>query len=198
MIAGFLRKVYKPKHPKVIEAATNTGNIRRKLQAELNKEVENLKAERSLLLAKEEVLQKTMNEFEKEGFEASKKELKYTMLKRNVEINQNLYNSLLTRLKEADITENINASNIRITSEAMLPKAPIGVDKNRNLMMGIIIGLMIGFGLSFLYEYLDRSFRTEEKVREYLNLPVLSVIPLADISDDKINTTDIAENEVTS
>jgi len=192
-----LRKKYQPKHPKVIEAATNVANIRNKLQAELKKEVENLKAERELLQSKEDVLQKAMDDFGKEGFEASKKELKYTMLKRNVEINQNIYNSLLTRLKEADITENLNTANIRITSEAMLPKSPIGVDKNRNLLMGIIIGLMIGFGLSFLYEYLDRSLRTEEKVKEYLDLPVLAVIPMADVSKEKPDKADTAKkNEV--
>lgn len=187
-----LRKKYKSKHPKVIEAATNMGNIRSKLQTELKKEVENLKAERSLLISKEDVLQKTIDDFEKEGFEASKKELKYTMLKRNVEINQNLYNSLLTRLKEANIAENINKSNIRLISEAILPKSPIGIDKNRNLLMGIVMGLMIGFGLSFLFEFLDRSFRTEEKVREYLDLPVLSVIPLADHTENIDNNKNTA------
>lgn len=187
-----LRKVYKSKHPKVVEAATNTSNIRSKLQGELKKEVENLKAERSLLASKEEVLQKSMSEIEKEAFETSKKELKYKMLRRNVEINQNLYNSLLTRLKQADIAENINTSNIRITAEAMLPKSPIGIDKNRNLLIGLIMGLMIGFGLSFMVEYMDRSLRTEEKVKEYLDLPVLAVIPLADAPDGKPNVTDNA------
>ena len=42
------------------------------------------------------------------------------------------------------------------------------------------MGLMIGIGISFLWEYLDRSLRTEEDVRKYLGLPVLSVIPIAE------------------
>jgi len=44
---------------------------------------------------------------------------------------------------------------------------------------------MTGLGLSFLWEYLDRSLRTEEDVQRYLGLPVLSVIPIADTAKRK-------------
>jgi len=39
---------------------------------------------------------------------------------------------------------------------------------------------MIGVGLSFGREYIDRSIHTEEDVQSYLGLPVLAVIPIAD------------------
>ena len=52
-------------------------------------------------------------------------------------------------------------------------------------MLGIIVGLMIGIGLSFLWEYIDRSLRTEEDVQRYLGLPVLTVIPMADQASGK-------------
>ena len=57
---------------------------------------------------------------------------------------------------------------------------PVRPNKKLNLMLSVIFGLMIGIGCSFLWEYLDRSLRTEEDVQRYLGLPVLSVIPLAD------------------
>jgi succinoglycan biosynthesis transport protein ExoP len=182
---GRLREVYKSKHPKVIEVTTSIENIRRKMDEEVKKETANLEAEQEVLLAKEEVLQKTIADFEKEAMETNKMELNYTILQRNVEMNQRLYDTILSRLKEVDITGNIDVSNIRITESAVLPRFPMGPNKKRNLMLGIVVGLMIGVGLSFLWEYLDRSLRTEEDVRRYLGLPVLGVIPKADQATDK-------------
>jgi uncharacterized protein involved in exopolysaccharide biosynthesis len=180
-----LRKVYKSKHPKVIEVQSQIDNTRRKMDEEVKKEIANLKAEQEVLLVKEKVFQQTIGDFDKEAMVTNKKELNYTILKRNVEMNQNLYDTILSRLKETDITGNIDVSNIRIAEKATLPKVPISPNRKRSLMLGIIVGLMIGLGLSFGREYLDRSLRTEEDVRRYLDLPVLAVIPVADQATDK-------------
>jgi uncharacterized protein involved in exopolysaccharide biosynthesis len=182
---GRLSKVYKSKHPKVIEVTTRTENTRQKMDEEIKKEIANLKAEQEVLLAKEKILEQTIAGFEKEAMQTNKKELNYTILKRNVEMNQRLYDTILSRVKEADITGNIDVSNIRITEKAVLPRFPISPNKRRNNMLGIIVGLMIGIGLSFLWEYIDRSLRTEEDVQRYLGLPVLTVIPMADQASGK-------------
>jgi uncharacterized protein involved in exopolysaccharide biosynthesis len=178
-------KVYKKKHPKIIQINTQIDKTRRKLDQEIKKELDNLGATRAVFLSKEKVLQKTMADFEQEAIDTNRKELKYSILKRDVEMNQELYDTLLSRIKEADITGNIDVSNIRITEEAVFPQFPVGPNKRRNIILGVISGLMIGIGLSFMREYLDRSIRTEEDVQRYLGLPVLSVIPLADKSHVK-------------
>lgn len=182
-----LMKVYKSKHNKVIQARTRIDGISKKLRQEMRKELDNLKAERTVLLSKEKVLQKTMADFEKEAMELNKKELNFNILKRNVEMNQNLYDTILSRLKEADITGNVDVSNIRIAAKAVSPMSPVRPNKKLNLILSVIFGLMIGIGCSFLWEYLDRSLRTEEDVQRYLDLPVLSAIPLVDRVEAKGN-----------
>jgi len=174
-----LTKVYKPKHPKFIQIKSEITQISKKLTQEIKRELDNLKSERVVLLSREKVLQQTISDFEKEGMETNKKEFKYSRLKRNVEMNQKLYDTLLSRIKEADISENIDVSNIRITEKAQLPTSSTGSNRQRNLLLGVILGLMLGIGISFFREYIDRSLHTEESVQKYLGLPVLSVIPLA-------------------
>jgi len=49
-----------------------------------------------------------------------------------------------------------------------------------NFILSVIFGLIIGISMAFLWEYLDRSLRTEEDVQRYIKLPVLSVIPKTD------------------
>ena len=174
-----LKKVFKPKHPKLIQAKTNLENTKNKLHEEVLKEVENLKFERSILFAKEKVLQNTMADFENDALDNNRQELKYKIFERNVETNQKLYDILLSKVKESNITDNIDVSNIRIVEEAIIPKWPLPQKKSRNLMMSFILGLIGGIGLILFFEYLDRSLRTEEDVQKYIGLPVLSVVPEA-------------------
>lgn len=172
-----LSKVFKVKHPKMIQLETKITKTEKKLQEEVKKEVDNLKAQRSLLLAREKVLQKTISDFENEALGTNRKELKYTILERNVATYQKLYDTLLSKVKESNILDTVDASGIRLAEEAALPGGPINPNKRRNLLYGVLLGLMIGMGLAFLWEYLDRSLRTEEDVQRYIGLPVLSVVP---------------------
>ncbi|MBW1806141.1 MAG: GumC family protein [Deltaproteobacteria bacterium] len=110
-----LSKVYRPKHPKVVQIKTKIENTSKKLKQEIGKEMESMAAERAVLLSREKVLQKTILDFENDALNTNKKELKYTIFQRNVETNQKLYDTLLSKVKEANITGNIDASNLRVT-----------------------------------------------------------------------------------
>ena len=176
-----LRSIFKPKHPKIIQIMGKIDETRRRLGEELKKEVENLKSERSVLYTKERILQETIGDFENDALETGKKELQYTILQRNVNTHQKLYDILLSKVKESKIEENLDVSNIRIAEDAVTPLAPVKPNKTRNIMMGVLIGLMIGIGFSFLLEYMDRSVRTEEDIQKYIGIQVLSVIPEAEL-----------------
>ena len=176
-----LNSIFKPKHPKIIQIMGKIDETRRRLGEELKKEVENLKSERSVLYTKERILQETIGDFENDALETGKKELQYTILQRNVNTHQKLYDILLSKVKESKIEENLDVSNIRIAEDAVTPLAPVKPNKTRNIMMGVLIGLMIGIGFSFLLEYMDRSVRTEEDIQKYIGIQVLSVIPEAEL-----------------
>ena len=46
-----------------------------------------------------------------------------------------------------------------------------------NIIMGMALGLVVGFGLAFFIEYLDTSVKTIDDVERTLQAPVLGVIP---------------------
>ena len=172
-----LGKVYKSKHPKMIQSTARLERARRKLHDEVLKEVENLKYERSMLFEKEKVLQQTIADFEDESLQGGRNELKYTILQRNVETNQKLYDILLSKVQESRLIEDIDTSNIRIVEKAELPRAPIILNKKRNLLLGLIFGFVSAIGLVLFLEYIDQSLRTEEDVQRHLGHPVLTVVP---------------------
>ncbi|MFK5952974.1 MAG: GumC family protein [Desulfobacterium sp.] len=177
-----LSKVYKSKHPKLVQLQSQLAKSRTRMKEELAKELANLKSQRTVLKAREDVLERTIGEFEQDALDTSGKELKYTILQRNVNTSQNLYDIMVTRVKESDILKTSDTSNIRIVESAAISPIPVSPNKKRNFLLGIVLGLMGGVGLAFFFEYLDQTLRTEEDIQAYLNLPVLSVVPEADKS----------------
>ena len=175
-----LSKIYKSKHPKVVQAVGELEKSRKQLAVEISKERENLKSERTVLYAREKILEKNITEFEKDALDASTKELKYTILQRNVNTSQNLYDLMVSRVKESNILQTSNSSNIRIVEKAHVPTSPVSPNKKRNFLLSLVVGLGAGIGLAFFLEYLDQTVRTEEDIALHFNIPVLSVIPEAD------------------
>ncbi len=173
-----LSKTFKSKHPKIIQAKSALDETRTKLRAEIIKETKSMEAQRTVLLSKEKALQQTISDFEGEALNTSKKELQYGILRRNVDTHQKLYDTLLEKLKEADVVEDVDTSNLRVAEPAIVSVAPIRPKKRLNMLLSIVLGLMAGLGLAFLQEYLDQTLRTEDELQRHLGVPVLSVVPV--------------------
>jgi polysaccharide biosynthesis transport protein len=177
-----LSKIYKSKHPKIVQTKSELDKTEKRLALEIQKERENLKSKRKVLHARESTLEKTIAEFETDALDTSSKELKFTILQRNMTTSQNLYDLMVSRVKESNILQTSSSSNIRLVEVAQVPISPVSPKKKRNLLLSIVLGLFAGAGLAFFFEYLDQTIRTEEDFQNHFNLPVLSVIPKADRS----------------
>ncbi len=178
-----LGKVFRAKHPKMLQVTGEIAKVRAKFNSELTKEIENLKAQQNVLVNRENVMEQTIAEFEDDAMNTNSKELKYTILQRNMETSQQLYDTLVAKIKETGIVSSGATSNIRIVEHASAPIDPVKPNKKKNLLLSIILGIFGGVGLAFFLEYLDQTVRTEEDVQNLLGLPVLSVIPVADKAD---------------
>jgi succinoglycan biosynthesis transport protein ExoP len=174
-----LRKVYRDIHPKVAKVLGSIEDTKKEIKNQLNTELTNMKKQQWLLLAREKDLQKNIAELEKESLALGQKEMRYAVLQRNVETNQKLYDTLLEKLGESDVSESFSNEPIRIAEIAQVPLAPIKPNKKRNVLVSIVIGLLGGIGIAFFREYMDQTIHTEEDVQKYYGLPVLTVVPIA-------------------
>ncbi len=178
-------KVFGPKHPKMVQVASEIDKVKAKLRSELSKEVENLRVQRTVLLNREKQMEANIAEFEKEALDTSGKELTYSMLQRNMDTSQQLYDTLVAKIKESGIAAGGAVSTIRVVESATTPIHPAKPNKKRTLLLGLILGLFSGVGLAFFLEYLDQTVRSEEDVHSLVGLPVLAVIPIADQAEKK-------------
>jgi capsular polysaccharide biosynthesis protein len=97
----------------------------------------------------------------------------------DIQNNQSLYNTLVTKLKEAEMTSQQSGPQVQVVEPAAADQIPVRPRKLLNLLVCVFAGLVVGTGLAYLREYLRRTIRTPQDVDEYLQLPVLGLIPKA-------------------
>jgi succinoglycan biosynthesis transport protein ExoP len=105
-------------------------------------------------------------------------ETSLTDLNQQIETDRQNLNLYMQRLNELRVTNPQRADgNIIQVEEARLPRAPIGPQRARNIVIALLLSLGIGVGLAFLLDYLDDTLKSVEDVDRHLHLPTLALIP---------------------
>jgi tyrosine-protein kinase Etk/Wzc len=100
-------------------------------------------------------------------------QIRYTRQRR---ANEEIYNTLLRRLREAEIAEDLPSETIDIRS-ARVPNQAIDSDKMKNIVMGLFFGFSLGIGVVIVMEFADKRIRTQDDVKRYMKMSVLGIIP---------------------
>ncbi len=168
---------YGPNFPKVQRLQVQMKSLDEQITRERQGIIEQLGSEYREAKQHEELLSRALDEQKTEVNGMSEKMIQYNILKREAEANKTLYDSLETKLKEAQISSGLKSSNIRIVDPAMIPSTPSRPAKTRNIALGFLVGLVGGIGLALLREYLDNTVKTPDDVENLARLPSLAVVP---------------------
>jgi polysaccharide biosynthesis transport protein len=136
--------------------------------------------------AKEESLQKALHDQQQEAMVMESKAPDYNMLKRNAEADRQLYDSILTRMKETGVADKLQSNNIRLIDPVQVPGAPFKPQKGRSLALGLFLGLGAAFLVSYLLNAFDDKIKTYEDV-DSLGLPLLTGVPRINLKDASQN-----------
>lgn len=173
-----LLKVYGPKHPEIQKIVARVDEVRRNVEAEIKTMLEAVGTEYKVAKAREDTLFNNVKNLSREGQDVSEKEIRLLSLQREVETNQQLYDSVLKRLKETGVTGSLETNNVRVVEEATAPGAPVRPRKERYLTMSAVAGLLLALGLALTIQYFDTALRTPDDVERELGLPVVAIIPV--------------------
>ncbi len=167
-----------PSYPKVAQLNNQLKEIDTQIQLELKKVADRVRGQ-FLAAQQQEIMLR--EEFEKQKQEANKlneSAIEYQLLKRDVDVNRQLYEGLLEKLKEAGVTAGLKSNNIRVVDVARTPTYPTEPNIPRNLAFALVLGLTSGIGLAFLLENMDNTVRTTEQAQVISGLPALGMIPM--------------------
>ena len=168
---------YKPGYPAMVQISNKIREIDRQLAAEVKTIKNSLKAAYESSLAQENEMKARIEFLRGEVLDLQKKGIQYNILKREVETNRGLYNSLLQRYKEVDIAGGVGTNNIFIVDRAILPGSPSQPNVFRALMLSLVLGFGAGVGLAFFLEMLDDRVHAPEEIEQLTGLSTLGIIP---------------------
>jgi polysaccharide biosynthesis transport protein len=173
-----LNTQFGPSYPKLVQLNNQLAEIDVQLQTEMKKIASKVKGQYTTALGREELLGQALEKQKQAANKLNESAIEYSLLKRDLETNRQLYEGLLEKLKEAGISEGLKSNNFQIVNSARVPTYPVEPNVPRNLGFAFVLGLTSGVGLAFLLEGLDNTVRTTEQAQAISGLPPLGMIPL--------------------
>jgi capsular exopolysaccharide synthesis family protein len=168
---------FKPSHPSVIAVQQQLGQAKNRLDQEVRRIVRSIASDYNAAKAREVSLTDAMEKERQSALNLREKAVEAAILEREVESNRTLYETVLKRAKETDLTGEVPLSNIRLVDRADIPLEPDNPNRLRILVLSVIIGCLGGVGLAFLRHQLDNTLKTPDEVGRFLRLPTLGMVP---------------------
>jgi succinoglycan biosynthesis transport protein ExoP len=103
----------------------------------------------------------------------------YSLLKRDVDTNRQLYDSMTQRVKEADLVSAMKATDIHVIESAKPPRIPYKPVALLNLGFGLLSGLCLGSAVIIQRARINTNIQEPGETAFELNVPELGVIPAA-------------------
>ncbi len=176
--AAELSTQFGPSYPKLAQLENQLKEIDAQLLAETKKVGGKIRGQYMAALQRENMLHDALEKQKQEANKLNESAIEYSLLKRDLDTNRQLYEGLLEKLKEAGVSAGLRSNNFRIVDVARVPTAPVEPNIPRNLAFAFMLGLTSGVGLAFLLEGLDSTVRTTEQAQMISGLPPLGMIPL--------------------
>ncbi len=171
-----LSALFKPEYPPLKKLQVKIEAVRARLNEQTKTRVAAIESDYQTAVNREELLKQRVKEQQKLAQSLNEKTTQYRILDREVESSKAIYDSVLQRLKEIDVTGGIQSAGIQVVDHAFTPRSPFIPKVPRNLTLAVLVGLLGAVGIAFLREFLDRTIKTPEEIREIMRLPVLGVI----------------------
>lgn len=176
--AAELGTQFGPSYPKLTQLNNQLKEVDNQIQSEMKKVASKVRGQYMTALQRESMLRDALDKQKQEANKLNESAIEYSLLKRDVDTNRQLYEGLLEKLKEAGVSAGLKSNNFRIVDSARVPTSPVEPNIPRNLAFALLLGLTSGVGLAFLLEGLDNTIRTTEQAQIISGFPPLGMIPL--------------------
>jgi succinoglycan biosynthesis transport protein ExoP len=172
-----LASIFKPDHPRMIELNQQISEMTRSLNTEIKNVVRGIQESFFAARSKEQAIEAEAQKQQQMALNLKEVGVQYAVLEEEVKVNRALYESVLKRLSETNISNDIAVSNMQITQNAERPSRPFTPNIPMNLLASALLGFFLGVSVVFVREFFDSSLNTPEHVWRAVALNTFGVIP---------------------
>ncbi len=172
-----LADTYGAQHPLLKSADGKVTLVRDQFRTALLDVVTAEENQLEMLTEEEHELQRRYDEQKRSTIELAKESFVFNRLQNDVTRHRRLLDALVERMREVDVSSNLIRTNVQIVERASVPSYPINAGRSRRVTLSLMIGLLLGIGLAFVFENLDDTVKTPEDLKERLQAPLLGFVP---------------------
>jgi capsular exopolysaccharide synthesis family protein len=180
-----LLETFTPETTRVKRVNAQISSLEKSLANERDQILRRIRNEYEEAMRKERLLQADYDKQTRLVTVLGEKAIQYNILKREVETNRQLYESMLQRVKEAGLASALKASNVRIVDPAKPPERPYKPRLPLNALLGLLAGGFLAVAFVVTTEKADRALREPSDVPFYLGVRELGVVPSASLLEEK-------------
>ena len=151
------------------------------LKTMLASQIGDLKTETNALQAKTEDLRPQISLLQSRVDNTPLRAIEISKITRNYDITLRKYQDLLAKSLDSELSENMEkkqkGEQFQIVDRANIPQHPVAPNRQRILLIGLLLGIGGGIGLAFLLDNLNKSFKSNEELVGYSNVRLLAVLP---------------------
>lgn len=170
---------YGPNFPRVVRLSDQVSEIQSLVDRERNRAVERIRHDYAAAMERERLVSAAVAREKVEVGKLNQLLIQHNILRREFETNQQLYDNLLQRLKDATLSAGLRATNIHVIDRALQPTIPIWPRKLLSIVVALLVGSILGVTLAFCQEALDDSIKDAQEVESLIASPCLAIIPAA-------------------
>ena len=172
-----LSKVYGPKHQKMISAQAELASVKQTLQNQVAALISGITSEYRQAQSQVNRLRLAVSSAKEEFRKLTTLESKRKVLQREVDTNQQLYDSFFTRLQETSEVEGFETANARVLDKATMPTEPAKPKKSIILVATLILTLGFGVFIALVLDFLNSGVRSVDDVERKLGQRMMGLIP---------------------
>jgi len=163
-------------HPQYIRLQSMIDTANAKLKSEMQNIVNSLKQENNASSQRVAQLESAVGGLKSASTSASVSHYEMDSLSRESESSKQAYDVVLKKYNETAIQGDINRTNVFVVDAAVPAVSKHSPNIKLNLALSIFVGLFLGIGLAFFFDYLDDTIKGAEAIKRLYGLPVLGTI----------------------
>ena len=171
--------VYKSDFPKMVQLRAQMAEMDKQLREEITAYGTAIQAQYEAALKHEALLRARVAATRDNVLSTQATSIDLNLLKREVDTNRQLYDSLLQRIKQLGVSSGVTLNYVTVLDRAEPSVLPFQPSIKKNVGIAAIIGLLLAAAFVVVRELWDDSIKTAKDV-EALGLPLLGLIPRVD------------------
>lgn len=174
---------YGPQHPMVAAVKAQLHDTQKLINAEVQRILQSRRHSYEVAAAREASLEESLSGLQNVSSETGRAEVRLRELQRETDANRALYESFLSRYKEASARESLDLPEARIVSGASAPMQPSFPKTWLFIALALPLGAAFGAILAIAIDRSDRRVKTIDQVEAISGLPGIASLPLVGLRE---------------